>query len=126
MPYKILIVDDDEEDQKLIKKRLGQIGFDDIDVAKDGEEGVHLAKEINPNLVITDTNLPGIDGHETCRQIKAIEEINPKIIVMTGFIDAIDAGKARQAGADDYVVKSSSVKEILEVVKEIHESTKEA
>lgn len=118
MRQKILIIDDDEQDRKLIEKRLSRVGFTEIFTSRTGEEGVRAAGEINPDIVITDTVLPGIDGHETCRQIKQIKGLKAKVIVMTGLIDAVDSDKARRSGADDYVVKSSSVKEIIAVVRE--------
>ncbi len=122
MRQKILIIDDNEQDRKLIEKRLSRAGFTEIFTAETGEEGVQAAGKINPDIVITDTVLPGIDGHETCRRIKQIEGLKSRVIVMTGLIDAINSDSARRAGADDYVIKSSSVKEIIVVVRETAES----
>ncbi len=79
-----------------------------------------MAASENPDLVITDTNMPGIDGFETCRQIRdAGSKDNPKIIVTTGAIDAVDAVEARKAGADDYCVKTSDAAQLIVAVKNL-------
>ncbi len=73
-----------------------------------------------PDIVITGTDLgPGIDGFETCQQISEIEGLDAKIIVCTGRIDTIDAGKAREAGAEDYCVKTSKNDQLIGTVKNL-------
>ena len=105
---KLLIVDDDEGDRTLMKKAIEDAGFDlDLYVANSGEEGLKKAEELKPGvIVVLDTSLPGMDGFETCKRIKAIDK-NLKVIICTGLIDVVDAGKARAAGADDYCMKTS-------------------
>ena len=87
--------------------------------AKNGKEGLEKAKKELPDLVITDTVLPGIDGFEVCRQIKQKEALDTKVIVMTGVIDAVDAVKAREMGADDYCVKATDGKPLVGAVKNL-------
>ena len=118
MPKKILIIDDTESDRKILTRFLKREGYDDIIMAENGEEGIKMAAREQPDLVITDTNMPGTDGFETCRRIREGHgREKPKIIVMTGAIDAVDAVKARKAGADDYCVKTSDTAELLAAVK---------
>jgi len=119
MSKKLLIIDDNQDDLDIMKKHFNQAGYDEIFLAETGEEGVDSARENKPNAVILDTNLPGIDGFETCKRIKAIKELETKIIVTTGQIDAFDAGKAREAGADDYVVKDASFGDLVEAVQQL-------
>ena len=96
MGNKILIIDDSEQDRKIMKRFLGKAGFEDVCMAATGEEGVQKNKDEVFDVVLIDTNLPGIDGFEACRQIRGNHRPDkPKIIVMTGAIDAIDAVKAR-------------------------------
>jgi DNA-binding response OmpR family regulator len=77
-----------------------------------------MASSEKPDLVITDTMMPGIDGFETCRQIRATHDKEEmKIIVTTGAIDAVDAVKARKAGADDYCVKTSDPTQLIAAVR---------
>ncbi|MCA9396977.1 MAG: response regulator [Candidatus Omnitrophica bacterium] len=60
-----------------------------------------------------------LTGVETCRRLKAIDGCSPKVIVMTGQVDSVDAAKAKDAGADYYVVKTSNCKELLSAVQKI-------
>ena len=118
MGKKILIIDDTATDYKIVQRYLNKAGYEDIVIAETGEDGVKKAESEKPDLVITDTNMPGIDGFETCRQIReAGDKENPKIIVTTGAIDAVDAIKARKCGADDYCVKTSDFQQLLTAVK---------
>ena len=70
MAKKILIIDDTLSDCKIIQRYLNKEGYDNVITAENGEDGVALAASENPDLVIIDTNMPGIDGFETCRQIR--------------------------------------------------------
>jgi len=118
MPKRILIIDDTETDRKILMRYLKKEGYDNFVIAETGEDGVKMVASEQPDLVITDTNMPGIDGFETCRQIREQSgRENPKIIVTTGAIDAVDAVKARKAGADDYCVKTSDAAELIAAVK---------
>lgn len=118
MKNKILVVEDNEQDRKIITRVLNKAGFKDIITADRGEEGVEKAEKEKPNLVVLDTVLPGIDGFEACRRIRKTQSSKTmKIIVTTGAIDAVDAGKARAAGADDYVVKTSDFAHLAKAVK---------
>ena len=120
MAKKILIIDDTDSDRKIVQRFLNKEGHDNIIIAENGEDGVAMAASENPDLVITDTNMPGIDGFETCRQIRdAGSKETPKIIVITGAIDAVDAIKARKSGADDYCVKTSDCVQLMVAVKNL-------
>lgn len=78
------------------------------------------AETEKPNLVIIDTLLPDIDGFEVCRRIKAAKgKPSPAVIVITGFIDAVDAVKAKKMGADDYCVKTSDFSQLVGAAKKL-------
>jgi len=120
MARKILIVEDNPQDQKIMKRILSKASLGDITIAGSGEEGVQKAKSEKPDLIVLDTVLPGMDGFSTCRELrKAKETKQAKIIITTGAIDAVDAGKAKSAGADDYVVKSSDFSYLVKAVQSI-------
>ena len=120
MAKKILIIDDTLSDRKIIQRYLNKEGYNNVIAAENGEDGVAMAVSENPDLVIIDTNMPGIDGFETCRQIRdAGSKEAPKIIVTTGAIDAVDAIKARKSGADDYCVKTSDATKLIAAVKDL-------
>ena len=120
MKKKILIVEDNEQDRKIMTRVLNKAGFKDIITAVRGEVGVEKVKQGKPDLVVLDTVLPGINGFETCSEMRKVAGSKAtKIIVTTGAVDAVDAGRARSAGADDYVVKTSDFSHLLEAIKKI-------
>jgi DNA-binding response OmpR family regulator len=115
---KILVIDDNDQDRKIIERFLRKSGYSEVLLAETGEQGVEKAIAEKPDLVITDTILPGIDGFEVCRLIKdKFGGAGPKVVVMTGSIDAVDAVKARRLGADDYCVKTTDASTFIEVIK---------
>ncbi|MFC1666320.1 response regulator [Candidatus Omnitrophota bacterium] len=118
MMKKILIVDDNAEDIAIIKRFLDEAGFKEVLVAENGEEGVKKAKSEKPNLAIIDTMLPGIDGFETCRRIKEIEEGRIRVVIITGVFDAVNIAKAKKVGADDFTAKTSDCESLVRVIKQ--------
>ena len=121
MTKKILIIDDSEQDRKIIKRFLSGVGYDNIIMSETGEDGLVQAREQDPDIILLDTNLPGMDGFETCRQIKTIKGLKAKVIIVTGLVDAVDASKARRMGADDYCVKTSDYAQLLQSVQKLLE-----
>ena len=119
MGRKILIIEDNEDDQLIIKRYLNKTGYEEIAFAFNGQEGIEKAKTEKPDLIILDTLLPDTDGFSICKQIKKIKGLTAKIIINTGNIDAVDAGKAREAGADDYTVKTSDCLPLMEAIKKL-------
>ncbi len=117
MGKSILIIDDDREDQDLIKVALEKAGFNQIHCSISGEEGLKDAWETRPDLIIVDTRLTGMSGFEVCQKIKAEKEISAKVIIITGAVDAVDAVKAREMGADDYCAKTSDYAPLVETVE---------
>lgn len=116
---RILIIDDSEDDRLISKKFLAEAGYQEFMFSETGEDGVEKAKSETPDLVITDTMLPGIDGFEVCRRIREALGDKVRIIMMTGSMDAVDAVRARRMGTDDYVVKSRDPALLLEAVKRL-------
>src|SRR3989338_5638383 len=98
MRHKILVIEDNDQDQKIIKRYLTKAGFTDITFVDSGEKGLSQASQILPEIVLVDTMLPGIDGFETCLQLKKERGTKSKVIMMTGRIDAVDAAKAHKMG----------------------------
>src|SRR5438045_3272377 len=106
-PFKLLIIDDDESDQILMSTAIRQAGLEArISVAGSGEEGIQKANVLQPDLIILDSSLPGMDGFETCRRIKAMEG-HSKIIICTGVVDEHILDKAKSVGAEDCCTKTS-------------------
>jgi diguanylate cyclase (GGDEF)-like protein/PAS domain S-box-containing protein len=111
--HTILIVDDAPANLGLVVDSLEGHGFDVV-IACDGEEAVQRAQFVHPDLILLDVMMPGIDGFETCRRLKAIEAMRDiPVIFMTALTDLGDKAKAFAAGGVDYVTKPFQVEEVL-------------
>lgn len=121
MGKKILIIEDNNIDLLIVKRHLNHFGYDQIITAEDGSSGIKKAIEEKPDLVILDTILPDNNGFEVCRQIREASDGrgNPKIIITTGSVDAVDALQARRVGADDYCAKTSDCAPLLEAIRKL-------
>lgn len=110
MSKKILVVDDEPEIVKLVRAYLEQAGFAVVS-ATDGQEALAVFRHEHPNLVILDLNLPGMDGLDVCRAMRRSSDV--PIIMLTARIDETDRLIGLELGADDYVVKPFSPREIV-------------
>jgi len=110
MTGKILIIDDDESLVQLLRYRLEQEGFQVL-AASDGVEGLGVLERQRPNLVLLDLMLPGMDGWETCRQIRESSDV--PIIMLTALSRNRDIVHGLEAGADDYVTKPFRNSELI-------------
>ena len=120
MENKILIIDDNPSHNEVMQDLFNTVGLNNTEIATTGKEGIEKVNNFMPELVIIDTLLPDITGFDVCKNItETYGAKKPKIVIMTGFIDAVDVIKARQVGADDYVVKTSDFSYLLEVVKKL-------
>ncbi len=121
----ILIIEDDKNIRKLLHINLNQEGFQVIE-AFDGIQGLTKAEESKPDLIILDINLPKMKGIEVCRQLK-INKLTSKIpvIMLTIKKDEIDRVLGFEVGADDYVTKPFSVRELILRVKAVLRRRKE-
>lgn len=102
MPLKILTIDDDPAITDLISLLLRSYGLDVI-VANDGEHGLELARTQNPDLIMLDLTMPGMDGWQVCKEIRAGSKV--PIIVLSALDDPSVISTVLDAGADDYMVK---------------------
>nr|YP_009244556.1 regulatory component of sensory transduction system [Agarophyton chilense]AMK96798.1 regulatory component of sensory transduction system [Agarophyton chilense]ASP44693.1 hypothetical protein [Agarophyton chilense]UAD84476.1 probable transcriptional regulator ompR [Agarophyton chilense] len=106
---KILIVDDETSIRTILETRLSMIGYDVIS-ASDGEEGLHIFRKEYPDLVILDVMMPKLDGYGVCQEIR--KESDVPIIMLTALGDVSDRITGLELGADDYVIKPFSPKEL--------------
>jgi two-component system alkaline phosphatase synthesis response regulator PhoP len=113
---KILVVDDEQSIVDVVAYNLVKAGHQPI-VARDGEQALQLARAERPDLVILDLMLPGIDGLEVCRAIRKDGDL--PIIILTAKDEEIDRVVGLELGADDYVVKPFSVRELMARVKSV-------
>ncbi|HMB33501.1 MAG TPA: response regulator [Methylomirabilota bacterium] len=118
MSKRVLVIEDHEENRRIIRLLLGSAGIDMIE-AVTGEEGVAKAEGERPDLILMDIQLPGLDGYEATRRIKgnpALRHI--PIIVVTSYALSGDDVKAFEAGCDAYVTKPFVPRELLAKVRE--------
>ncbi len=114
----ILIVEDNEKNRKLVRDVLAFKGYR-LAEAETGEDGVRLARELRPDLILMDIQLPGIDGYEATRRIKGNADLkSTPIIAVTSYALSGDEAKARAAGCDGYVTKPFSPRDLLAKVRQ--------
>ena len=113
---KILIVDDDENIAELISLYLIKECFD-TKIVYDGEEALQAFAEYEPNLILLDLMLPGIDGYQVCREIRS--KSNCPIIMLSAKGEVFDKVLGLELGADDYIMKPFDSKELVARVKAV-------
>ena len=117
MTHVILVVEDNERNLKLLRDVLEYAGYD-VRVARTGEDGVTLAVKEPPDLVLMDLQLPGIDGMEALRQLRASPRTSDiPVVAVTAQAMKQDRERALEAGFDGYVEKPISVRAFPEQVR---------
>lgn len=113
---KILVVDDEASIRRILETRLKMAGYSVV-TAEDGEEAVELFNKTNPDIVILDVMMPKMDGYGVTREIRRVSDI--PIIILTALGDVSERITGLELGADDYVVKPFSPKELEARVKAV-------
>ena len=116
MSQKILVVDDELDIVKVVRAYLEQSGFRVI-TASDGQLALAAFRHERPDLVILDLNLPLIDGLDVCRTIR--RESNTPVIMLTARVEETDRLIGLEIGADDYIVKPFSPREVVARVRTV-------
>jgi DNA-binding response OmpR family regulator len=106
----ILLIEDDDYITRPVARALQEGGYE-VSVASDGETGLALALEARPDLVVLDILLPGIDGWEVCRRLRASSTV--PILMLTALGEEVDRILGLELGADDYLTKPFSTRELL-------------
>jgi len=118
MPHRILIVEDNENNRSLFRDILTFHGYE-VSVAADGQEGVALARELMPDLILMDIQMPGMDGMTAGGILKGDPATsNLKIIALTSFAMRGDQEKFLAAGFDGFLSKPISTREVQGLVKQ--------
>lgn len=121
---KILIVDDEEHIRELIKFNLENNGYKVI-AADNGIQALMLAKKESPHLILLDVMLPGMDGYDVCKEVRKDNAIsNTPIIMITAKGEELDKILGLELGADDYITKPFSVRELVARTKALLRRTK--
>jgi len=114
MAEKILVVDDEVSLQESLTYKLKKEGYQ-VEVAGNGLVALDLARSANPDLIILDIMLPGMDGFEVCRILR--QETNIPVLMLTARDDEVDRVVGLEVGADDYLPKPFSMRELIARVK---------
>lgn len=114
MAERILVIEDEQRIADFLKRGLTYEGFQ-VDVKSDGEAGLKAARDTPPDLVVLDIMLPGLDGYEVCRRLRAGGPVS--ILMLTAKDSVSDRVKGFDAGADDYVVKPFAFEELIARVR---------
>ena len=117
MTQRILVVEDQEDNRRIIRDLLVSVGYELIE-ATDGEAGVRLAEAERPDLILMDIQLPVLDGYEATQRIKQNPELGHiPIIVVTSYALSGDDAQAMAAGADAHVAKPFSPRQLLATIR---------
>jgi len=112
----ILVIDDKEDIRTLIRAVLTNYGFSVIEAA-DGQTGMQMLRDHNPDLVVCDINMPGMDGYQTLGAVRESSATAPvPFILMTGLVSRDGFRRGMAGGADDYLVKPFTTDELVEAV----------
>jgi DNA-binding response OmpR family regulator len=114
MAEKILVVEDELALQETLAYNLKKQGYD-VEVTGDGISALEKARSIHPDLILLDIMLPGMDGFEVCRTLR--QESNTPVLMLTARDDEIDRVVGLEVGADDYLTKPFSMRELIARVK---------
>jgi len=114
MAERILVIEDEQRIADFLKRGLTYEGFQ-VEVKNDGESGLKAARDNPPDLVVLDVMLPGLDGLEVCRRLRAGGQVS--ILMLTAKDSVADRVKGFDAGADDYVVKPFAFEELIARVR---------
>jgi DNA-binding response OmpR family regulator len=113
---RILVVDDEERIRSIVRSYLQQEGYQ-VDEATTGEDAVARIRERTPDLMVLDVRLPGIDGMEVLRQVRRVSDVY--VIMLTARTDETDKLIGLEVGADDYMTKPFSPRELVARVKAV-------
>ncbi len=114
MERKILVIEDEQNINDILSFQLSKDGYKTIS-AFDGVSGLEMALTQNPDLILLDVMLPGLDGYEVCKKIR--EQSNVPIIMLTAREDEVDKVLGLELGADDYMTKPYSNRELTARIK---------
>ena len=111
---RVLVIEDDPTLLETLEYNLRRQEYE-VHTAVDGVAGLELAREVGPDLIVLDIMLPGLDGLEVCRIVR--QEMNVPILMLTARTEEIDKVVGLEVGADDYMTKPFSMRELLARVK---------
>lgn len=122
--HRLLVVDDEDNLRSMLSAALRHYGFD-VDVAADGSEALGRIEAEEPDLVVLDVMMPGLDGFEVCRLMRSKGDLTP-VLFLTARSDTADKVSGLKAGGDDYLEKPFSLDELTARIEAILRRTQES
>ena len=120
---KILMIEDEPAFLRMMKKRLEFEGYEVVS-AQNGLDGLSTARRENPDLIILDIMLPGIDGHKVCRMIKSDNNLrNIPVAMLTSRDLEEDAETAKRCGANAFIIKTTRTEIVIDIIKKLLEKS---
>jgi two-component system response regulator ResD len=113
-----VVVDDDAGIRELVALHLGELGFDVVH-APDGNEGLRLALDHEPDLLVVDVRMPGMSGYDLTREVRRLLPGYVRVLLMTGSVLASDLAEGFEAGADAYLKKPFAGQELRERIESL-------
>jgi len=114
---KILIIDNNTDDHSKIKAVLEKQELGDIGCSTTGSQGVELAKTHRPDIVLLNAALTDMEGFEVCKQIKSINGLEVKVLLLINKGDIVNNLRAKMSGIDDRVVKAEGYEDLIQIIK---------
>jgi len=119
MPKRILMVEDEPKNMKLLRDLLQNFGYETVE-ATDGEQGVDLTRSSKPDLILMDIGMPKLDGLQATRILKADASTRSiPVVALTAFAMSGDKERALEAGCDGYISKPVDVRGLLKTVEQL-------
>jgi two-component system, NarL family, nitrate/nitrite response regulator NarL len=116
-PIRLLIVDDEPLFVEMVEAMLGaEQGFEIVGRAADGEQGVRLAAELDPDVILMDISMPVMNGIDATREIRE-NDPSASILILTGGSNVIEIDDARTAGAGGYLTKDRIASELVDEIR---------
>lgn len=115
-PVRVLVVEDDTTVAAVVSRYLAREGYD-VELTGDGAVALAKLQQVMPDLIVLDLMLPGIDGREVCRRVRAVSDV--PIIMLTALGETADRIAGLEVGADDYLAKPFSPRELVARVKNV-------
>jgi DNA-binding response OmpR family regulator len=121
---RVLIVDDEDLTRILLSQVLERANMGPVEIlmAEDGEEAVKVAAQSRPDLVLLDLLLPKMNGYDVCRQLRAIPDYGPHIIILTARGQSTDRQQAKDSGANDFMTKPFNPSGLLAQLRALWEN----
>ncbi|MDP8263484.1 MAG: response regulator [Candidatus Ancaeobacter aquaticus] len=117
MAKKVLVIEDSPTEAAIVKDLLVGEGLE-ADISQNGEEGLKKARQMKPDLIMLDINLPGMNGYDVCKKLREDSRVGDPIIIMLSIRSKMDdINKAFNAGANDYIIKPPMPEFIVKKVK---------